>query len=64
LATISPKIPGMIEVMTESSILPSKPCRYTPWVAIEMLAHVQCPLGLRNASIATAPAGTSRNRAV
>jgi hypothetical protein len=64
LATMSPSIPGMIEVITESSIVVMKPWRYTPCVAVAMLAHVQWPEGLRKASIITATAGTTRNSAV
>ena len=47
-------------VSRDSSMLITNPWAYVPCVAIEMLLHVHCPVGVRNAPIITASAGTTK----
>src|SRR5664280_797436 len=59
---MTPRTPGMIEVMSAILMLFSNPTRYTPVVAARMLARVNLPVEVRNARLTTAIAGMPRPR--
>ena len=56
----NPMMPGIIAVITDSSRLTSRPCRYTPCRAVLMLLRVQAPSSVWNAPMMIAIVGRIR----